>query len=159
MLFSPHPDAPSLGKSFMMHGRWWKYKIQSAIASVIAKRGIEIPWIEMSSCHLTNPAPDPFLSQMFFSISNLFTFSATQITGRRNISSRKVIDDIKNKPVWLEDPSTYPVIVCTVFACIFGTGYFTYIQTCKNYIRWSPSKRCSEIRWWGDDKADLRMSK
>jgi len=81
------------------------------------------------------------------------------VANRRFISSRKVIDDIKNKPVWLEDPSTYPVIACTVVACIFGTGYFTYIQTCKEYIRWSPSKRCSEIRWWGDDKADLRLAK
>mmetsp|Transcript_5031 Transcript_5031/g.10421 ORF Transcript_5031/g.10421 Transcript_5031/m.10421 type:complete len:98 (-) Transcript_5031:1232-1525(-) len=78
---------------------------------------------------------------------------------RRTISSRKVIDDIKNKPVWLEDPSTYPVIVTTVIACVLGGGYFTYIQTCKEYIRWSPQKRCSEIRWWGDDKANLRLGK
>jgi len=85
---------------------------------------------------------------------------ATGVTGsRRTISSRKVIDDIKNKPIWLEDPATYPVIACTVVACVGCAGYFTYIQTCKNYIRWSPSKRCSEIRWWGDDKADLRIAK
>mmetsp|Transcript_13213 Transcript_13213/g.31077 ORF Transcript_13213/g.31077 Transcript_13213/m.31077 type:complete len:102 (-) Transcript_13213:174-479(-) len=78
---------------------------------------------------------------------------------RRKISSRQVIDDIKNKPIWLEDPSTYPVIATTIVACALGTSYFLYIQTCKNYIRWSPSKRCSEIRWWGDDKADLRVQK
>jgi len=85
---------------------------------------------------------------------------ASQVTtSRRTIASRKVIDDIKNKPIWLEDPATYPVIVTTVVAVVLGTGYFTYIQTCKEYIRWAPSKRCSEIRWWGDDKANLRISK
>jgi len=78
---------------------------------------------------------------------------------RRTISSKRVIDNIKNKPVWLEDPSTYPVIACTVIACVGCAGYFTYIQTCKEYIRWVPSKRGSEIRWWGDDKADLRFPK
>jgi len=101
------------------------------------------------------------LSLSFFSLS-FYSANITAIANnsrRRAISSRKVIDDIKNKPIWLEDPSTYPVIFCTVVACLFGSGYFTYIQTCKNYIRWSPQKRCSEIRWWGDDKAELRLQK
>merc|ERR1740133_630074 len=87
--------------------------------------------------------------------TNIFGPSAT----RRTISSRKVIDGIKNKPIWLEDPSTYPVIACTIVACVGAAGYVLYIQTCKEYIRWAPSKRCSEIRWWGDDKADARFKK
>mmetsp|Transcript_7431 Transcript_7431/g.8643 ORF Transcript_7431/g.8643 Transcript_7431/m.8643 type:complete len:107 (-) Transcript_7431:227-547(-) len=86
------------------------------------------------------------------------TFFGTSAT-RRTISSQKIINDIKNKPIWLEDPATYPVIACTVVACIGAAGYIVYIQTCKEYIRWSPNKRCSEVRWWGDDKADLRLQK
>lgn len=87
------------------------------------------------------------------------TFGVASNSSRRTISSRKVIDEIKNKPIWLEDPATYPVILCTIVACVGAAGYVLYIQTCKEYIRWAPSKRCSEIRWWGDDKADARFKK
>jgi hypothetical protein len=109
---------------------------------------------------LTNTFVASFYLPSFFCpwiYSATTTFGA--VSSRRTISSRKVIDDIKNKPIWLEDPATYPVIACTVVACVGAAGYVLYIQTCKEYIRWAPSKRCSEIRWWGDDKADLRFKK
>lgn len=80
-------------------------------------------------------------------------------TGRRNFATREVIDKIKNKPVWFEDISTYPVIAITVVACIGCTAYVGYIQTCKEYIQWDKNKRGSVIRWWGDEKAKERLSK
>ena len=94
-----------------------------------------------------------------YSATTTFGGIASNNSSRRTISSRKVIDEIKNKPIWLEDPATYPVILCTIVACVGAAGYVLYIQTCKEYIRWAPSKRCSEIRWWGDDKADARFKK
>ena len=94
-----------------------------------------------------------------YSATTTFGGVASNNSSRRTISSRKVIDEIKNKPIWLEDPATYPVILCTIVACVGAAGYVLYIQTCKEYIRWAPSKRCSEIRWWGDDKADARFKK
>jgi hypothetical protein len=80
------------------------------------------------------------------------------VAGRRQYS-REVVEKINNKPVWLSDISTYPVIGITAFACVFCFGYVGYIQTCKEYIQWDKNKRGSVIRWWGDDKAQARIGK
>ena len=93
-------------------------------------------------------------SHIFSSFPNAF-FS---VAGRRNYS-REVVDKINNKPVWLSDISTYPVIAITGVACVGCTAYVAYIQTCKEYIQWDKNKRGSVIRWWGDDKAQQRIAK
>jgi hypothetical protein len=80
------------------------------------------------------------------------------VVGRRSYS-REVVDKINKKPVWLNDPSTYPVIGITALACVGCFGYIAYIQTCKEYIQWDKNKRGSVIRWWGDDKAQARIAK
>ena len=90
---------------------------------------------------------------IFSSFPTLFS-----VAGRRNYS-REVVDKINNKPVWLSDISTYPVIAITGIACVGCTAYVAYIQTCKEYIQWDKNKRGSVIRWWGDDKAQQRIAK
>ncbi|KAG7347301.1 NADH-ubiquinone reductase complex 1 MLRQ subunit [Nitzschia inconspicua] len=82
-----------------------------------------------------------------------------RVVGRRNFSAHAVADKIKSKPVWLNDPSTYPVIGITAVACVGCFAYVAYIQTCKEYIQWDKNKRGSVIRWWGDDKAQARLAK
>jgi hypothetical protein len=80
------------------------------------------------------------------------------VAARRQYS-RAVVDKINNKPVWLSDISTYPTIGICAVACVGAFAYVGYIQTCKEYIQWDKNKRGSVIRWWGDDKANLRISK
>lgn len=84
--------------------------------------------------------------------------SFQSVAGRRQFS-RAVVEKIHNKPVWLSDISTYPVIGISVVALVGAFGYVGYIHTRKEYIQWDKNKRGSVIRWWGDDKANLRLSK
>jgi hypothetical protein len=79
-------------------------------------------------------------------------------TSRRNYN-KKAIDAIRNKPIWFEDISTYPIIIICVGACIGAGGYIGYKFMSSPDVRVDKNKRGSEIRWWGDDKADLRFKK
>jgi hypothetical protein len=63
--------------------------------------------------------------------------------------SRQVIDSIENKPVWLSDVATYPVIAICGGACIGAAGYIAYKFTTSPDVRVDKNKRGSEIRWWG----------
>ena len=67
---------------------------------------------------------------------------------RRMQSTRQVVDAINNKPVWLNDISTYPVIAICAGACIGCAGYMAYKFQHPD-VRVDKNKRGSEIRWWG----------
>ena len=77
---------------------------------------------------------------------------------RRNYS-RQVVDNINNKPIWLEDISTYPIIAICTAACVGAGSYIGYKFFTSPDVRVKTDKRGSEIRWWGDDKASLRLQK
>jgi hypothetical protein len=79
-------------------------------------------------------------------------------TSRRNYS-QKVIDKYRNQPVWLEDISTYPIILICGGACIGAGTYIAYKFMSSPDVRYDKNKRGSEIRWWGDDKAQQRIQK
>mmetsp|Transcript_33909 Transcript_33909/g.81549 ORF Transcript_33909/g.81549 Transcript_33909/m.81549 type:complete len:103 (+) Transcript_33909:217-525(+) len=82
-------------------------------------------------------------------------------TGAIRPYSRQTVANIQaeHASVWFKDPSTYPVIGITAIACVGCTAYLGYIHTQKEYIQWNKNKRGSVIRWWGDDKAHLRVNK
>jgi hypothetical protein len=77
----------------------------------------------------------------------------------RSMSTRAVIDSIKNKPVWFEDPGAYPVIVVCSVAMVGAGSYICYKFTSSPDVRWDKNKRGSVVRWWGDDKAQMRIQK
>jgi hypothetical protein len=63
--------------------------------------------------------------------------------------SRKVIDKIHNKPVWMEDVGAYPVIGICSFALVGAGSYICYKFMSSPDVRVDKNKRGSEIRWWG----------
>jgi hypothetical protein len=77
----------------------------------------------------------------------------------RRTYSRQAIDNINKQPVWFEDISTYPIIAICSGACVGAGSYIAYKFFSSPDVRVDKNKRGSEIRWWGDDKADLRLQK
>ena len=79
---------------------------------------------------------------------------------RANIdATRANIDAIKNKNIWFSDPGAYPVMaVCSVAVVGAGT-YICYKFRSSPDVRWDKNKKGSGIRWWGDDKAEMRLQK
>jgi hypothetical protein len=88
----------------------------------------------------------------------MFFFSFSSSASRR-FYSRKNIDDIHNKPIWLEDIGAYPVIVVCAVAMVGAASYIGYKFTSSPDVRVDKNKRGSVVRWWGDEKADLRLNK
>ena len=50
-------------------------------------------------------------------------FNSAAVVGQQRMYSRTIVDNIKNKPVWLSDPATYPVIFTCGFACAMAAVY------------------------------------
>eukprot|EP00934_Nitzschia_sp_Nitz4_P001904 Nitzschia sp. Nitz4//scaffold172_size47551//11109//11503//NITZ4_007141-RA/size47551-augustus-gene-0.43-mRNA-1//-1//CDS//3329538750//1904//frame0 len=73
--------------------------------------------------------------------------SAARVTGRR-MYSEKVVNNILNKPVWLADISTYPVMIICSTACVGAAGYITYLMTCHPDVQVDKDKRGATIRYW-----------
>lgn len=93
----------------------------------------------------------------FFFPHQLFFFCNCSVS-RRNYS-KQIVDNIHKKPVWFEDISTYPVIAICSGACVLAGSYIGYKFFTSPDVRVDKNKRGSEIRWWGDDKAELRLQK
>ena len=92
-------------------------------------------------------------------LSELSHFRTTEIAvSEVPNSNNKSIDNINNKPIWLEDISTYPIIAICTGACV-GAGAYIGYKSLHPDVRVDKNKRGSEIRWWGDDKAQLRLQK
>ena len=56
---------------------------------------------------------------------SIFAFLSFSVTGTR-FYSQKVVDSIRNKPVWLGDISTYPTIAVCGAGCVGALGYSKY---------------------------------
>jgi hypothetical protein len=75
------------------------------------------------------------------------------------MGSRAVIDKIKNKKIWLDDPGAYPVMAVASIAVAGAGTYICYKFQSSPDVRWDKQKKGSVIRWWGDDKAEQRLQK
>jgi len=51
------------------------------------------------------------------------------VPGQQRLYSKTIVDNIKNKPIWLSDISTYPVIFVCGFACTLAAGYSKFFLT------------------------------
>ena len=69
---------------------------------------------------------DPILCNSCFS-HDRSAFSIDHSMANQRLYSRKIVDDIKNKPIWLSDISTYPVIAICTGACIGAFGYSKFV--------------------------------
>jgi hypothetical protein len=72
------------------------------------------------------------------------------------MSTRVIIDSIKNKRVWFSDPGAYPVMGVCCIAVVGAGSYICYKFMSSPDVRWDKNKRGSVIRWWGDDKVRLQ---
>ena len=50
------------------------------------------------------------------------------------------------------------IAICSA-ACVGAGSYIAYKFYSSPDVRYFTNKRGSEIRWWGDDKANLRLNK
>ena len=85
-----------------------------------------------------------FFRQIIFRQNN-------SVAGRR-MYSQDIVNKINNKPVWLSDISTYPVIGVCVAACTLAGGYIGY-KTTTDDVQFSANKRGTVIRWWGTSQS------
>eukprot|EP00429_Kryptoperidinium_foliaceum_P018938 CAMPEP_0176047176 /NCGR_PEP_ID=MMETSP0120_2-20121206/23429_1 /TAXON_ID=160619 /ORGANISM="Kryptoperidinium foliaceum, Strain CCMP 1326" /LENGTH=86 /DNA_ID=CAMNT_0017380591 /DNA_START=56 /DNA_END=316 /DNA_ORIENTATION=- len=71
-----------------------------------------------------------------------------RVVGQRNYS-REVVDKINNKPIWLSDISTYPVIFVCSAACVGAFGYIGWKTMTHPDVCIDKNKRGTTLRWWG----------
>lgn len=66
--------------------------------------------------------------------------------------SHDIVNKINNKPIWLSDISTYPVIAVCAGACGLAAGYIGFKMTTDD-VQVSANKRGTVIRWWGTNQS------
>ena len=113
------------------------------------------------------------------SLTEFFLLSRYYRRAGQRFYSKQIVDSIKTKPVWLQDPATYPVIFICGAALVGAFGFSKLIvivlsasilflcclsrSNCACLVGWKTAvhpdvcidknKRGSVIRWWGDVKA------
>jgi NADH-ubiquinone reductase complex 1 MLRQ subunit len=78
-----------------------------------------------------------------------------RLGGRRYLSSvSEIKQDVKKahsfKKAWLQDPSTYPIMVVLGFACCLATGFMYYKLTRCDDVRITSKAKGQVLRTWSD---------
>jgi len=64
------------------------------------------------------------------------SFWTLRVAGKR-FYSREIVQKINNKPIWLQDISTYPVIAVCAFACAGAGSYSELVASSCRIIFFS----------------------
>ena len=102
------------------------------------------------------------LSHLLVVSSNVYSAASLAVAPRRmNLTTiaRQMKENDSFTKTWFSDISTYPIMAICGGACMFAGSYIGYKFFTSPDVCYTKERRGAEIRWWGDDKANLRLNK